>query len=190
MPTTAPPPQSHQHAAAVTAPLPRITIRFCTQCKWMLRAAYYAQELLSTFSLSLGEVALQPSTGGTFVVTIHHPSSSSSSSSPSPSPSPSIQSTTLWDRKTDGGFPETKELKRRVRDVIDPARDLGHVDRDHRAAVADFKAAAAAAAAAPGDAKDEENKELEKEPEPERERERKHEQDPSGSGVAVCQDCN
>jgi hypothetical protein len=38
---------------------------------------------------------------------------------------------TLWDRREDGGFPETKELKRRVRDVIEPDRDLGHVDRDH-----------------------------------------------------------
>ncbi len=37
----------------------------------------------------------------------------------------------LWDRKTDGGFPETKELKRRVRDVIQPERNLGHVDRDY-----------------------------------------------------------
>lgn len=37
----------------------------------------------------------------------------------------------LWDRKVDGGFPETKELKRRVRDVISPERDLGHVDRDY-----------------------------------------------------------
>lgn len=35
----------------------------------------------------------------------------------------------LWDRKTDGGFPETKELKRRVRDVVEPGRNLGHVDR-------------------------------------------------------------
>ncbi len=35
----------------------------------------------------------------------------------------------LWDRKTDGGFPETKELKNRVRNVIDPGRDMGHVDR-------------------------------------------------------------
>ncbi|KAH0527913.1 hypothetical protein TsFJ059_002834 [Trichoderma semiorbis] len=120
--------------AAVTAPLPRITIQFCTQCKWMLRAAYFAQELLSTFSLSLGEVALQPSTGGTFIVTIHHLSPTSSSTSSDPSAS--VQSTTLWDRKTDGGFPETKELKRRVRDVINPSRDLGHVDRDHRAAAA------------------------------------------------------
>lgn len=124
------------------AVLPRITIQFCTQCKWMLRAAYvsepslpwlasyryshvrqyshrlqYAQELLSTFSLAIGEVALQPSTGGTFIVTIHHGAPAASS--------------VLWDRKVDGGFPETKELKRRVRDVIEPGRNLGHVDRDH-----------------------------------------------------------
>lgn len=37
----------------------------------------------------------------------------------------------IWDRRVDGGFPETKELKRRVRDVIQPGRDLGHVDRDY-----------------------------------------------------------
>lgn len=37
---------------------------------------------------------------------------------------------TLWDRRQDGGFPETKELKRRVRDIIEPGRNLGHVDRD------------------------------------------------------------
>jgi len=47
-------------------------------------------------------------------------------------PGADISSTkTLWDRREDGGFPETKELKRRVRDVIEPGRDLGHVDRDH-----------------------------------------------------------
>lgn len=117
-------------------PLPRVTIKFCTQCKWMLRAAYYAQELLSTFSTSLGEVALQPSTGGVFVVQIHHvpPTPATASSPPIPPPSPpptAAQTRTLWDRKTDGGFPETKELKRRVRDVIDPGRNLGHVDRDY-----------------------------------------------------------
>ncbi|CAM1505386.1 Fc.00g110230.m01.CDS01 [Cosmosporella sp. VM-42] len=101
-------------------PLPRVTIQFCTQCKWMLRAAYFAQELLSTFSTALGEVALQPSTGGTFIVTIYH--------QPPGEPS-TLSSKVLWDRKTDGGFPETKELKRRVRDVVEPGRDLGHVDR-------------------------------------------------------------
>ncbi|KAK4189510.1 Rdx family-domain-containing protein [Podospora australis] len=99
--------------------LPRITIQFCTQCKWMLRAAYFAQELLSTFGTSLGEVALQPATGGVFVVEITSASASEA------------RQTVLWDRKVDGGFPETKELKRRVRDVIEPGRDLGHVDRDY-----------------------------------------------------------
>lgn len=34
----------------------------------------------------------------------------------------------LWDRKTEGGFPETKVLKQRVRDRIDPKKDLGHSD--------------------------------------------------------------
>lgn len=130
-------------AAGGAFPLPRVTIKFCTQCKWMLRAAYYAQELLSTFSTALGEVALQPSTGGTFVVEIlHAPQATPSSTSTTAT---NIQPRVLWDRKTDGGFPETKELKRRVRDVIEPGRDLGHVDRDHR------RPAAAAPASGPDD---------------------------------------
>ncbi|KAI1823573.1 Rdx family-domain-containing protein [Xylaria intraflava] len=111
-------------------PLPRVAIRFCTQCKWMLRAAYFAQELLSTFSTSLGEVALQPATGGIFVVEIYH-SDPSVQPTASSDPTPTIQRRVLWDRKKDGGFPETKELKRRVRDVIEPDRNLGHVDRDY-----------------------------------------------------------
>ncbi|KAK0389254.1 hypothetical protein NLU13_2829 [Sarocladium strictum] len=115
----------------VTSPLPRVTIQFCTQCRWMLRAAYYAQELLSTFGLALSEVALQPSTGGTFVVAITTPSSTFAPEEESREAT-ATTTKTLWDRKVDGGFPETKELKRRVRDVIEPGRDLGHVDRDHK----------------------------------------------------------
>ncbi|KAK0669633.1 Rdx family-domain-containing protein [Cercophora samala] len=118
--------------------LPRVTIQFCTQCKWMLRAAYFAQELLSTFSTSLGEVALQPATGGVFIVEITT-STTSTTSSPATATTteasnevnPAVKKKVLWDRKTDGGFPETKELKRRVRDVIDPGRGLGHVDKDY-----------------------------------------------------------
>ncbi|KAH7038148.1 Rdx family-domain-containing protein [Microdochium trichocladiopsis] len=102
--------------------LPRVTIKFCTQCKWMLRAAYYAQELLSTFSTALGEVALQPSTGGAFIQHHHHHQQHQSITT---------QHRVLWDRKVDGGFPEAKELKRRVRDVIEPGRSLGHVDKDY-----------------------------------------------------------
>lgn len=88
---------------------PRIAIHYCTQCQWLLRAAWMAQELLSTFALDLGEVALVPATGGTFRVDYEH--------------------LVLWERKEDGGFPDAKVLKQRVRDVLDPDRDLGHSDR-------------------------------------------------------------
>ena len=40
-----------------------------------------------------------------------------------------VDGTTIWERKRDGGFPGPKELKQRIRDIIDPERDLGHVDR-------------------------------------------------------------
>ncbi|MFC7420141.1 SelT/SelW/SelH family protein [Iodobacter arcticus] len=85
---------------------PRISILYCTQCNWLLRSAWLAQELLSTFSEELGEVALQPGTGGIFVVT--------------------CMEQIIWDRKTEGRFPEAKELKQRVRDLIAPEKPLGH----------------------------------------------------------------
>ena len=48
---------------------PRIAIRYCTQCRWLLRAAWLAQELLSTFGTELGEEALAPGTGVVFEIT-------------------------------------------------------------------------------------------------------------------------
>ncbi|KAF2972788.1 hypothetical protein GQX73_g824 [Xylaria multiplex] len=86
-----------------------------------------------------GEVALQPATGGVFVVEIYFTDSSAqvatlsdhTSMTTETNPNPTIQRRVLWDRKIDGGFPETKELKRRVRDAIQPGRNLGHVDRDY-----------------------------------------------------------
>ncbi len=93
------------------AGLPRITITYCTQCHWLLRAAWMAQELLSTFETALGEVVLRPGTGGVFEIT--------------------CDAAVIWERKADDGFPDAKILKQRVRDRIDPARDLGHVDRPH-----------------------------------------------------------
>lgn len=88
---------------------PRITITYCTQCQWLLRAAWMAQELLSTFGSDLGEVALVPGSGGVFEIR--------------------YDGETIWERKADGGFPEAKRLKQLVRDRLDPARDLGHSDR-------------------------------------------------------------
>ncbi|ELR05992.1 hypothetical protein VC83_08151 [Pseudogymnoascus destructans] len=120
---------------AASAPHPRIVIKFCTQCKWMLRAAYFAQELLSTFSTDLGEVALQPATGGVFSIEIFYSTTPNSTTQAETGTvtSVTVESKLLWDRKTEGGFPEIKDIKRRVRDIIDPNRDLGHVDGKKKA---------------------------------------------------------
>ena len=87
---------------------PRLEIEYCTQCRWLLRAAWLAQEMLMTFEQELGEAALVPSRGGTFRVL--------------------IDGEVVWDR-AQRGFREVRELKRLVRDRIAPGRDLGHVDR-------------------------------------------------------------
>jgi selenoprotein W-related protein len=88
---------------------PRIVIVYCRQCGWLLRAAWMAQEVLSTFSEDVEEVALRPATGGAFQI--------------------EVDGEVVWERKRDGGFPDAKALKQAVRDRIDPGRDLGHVDR-------------------------------------------------------------
>ncbi len=38
------------------AGLPKVEITYCTQCRWLLRAAWTAQELLTTFESELGGV--------------------------------------------------------------------------------------------------------------------------------------
>lgn len=88
---------------------PRVEIRYCTQCRWLLRTAWTAQELLTTFESEIGEVALVPGTGGTFEVR--------------------VDDETIWSRKERGRFPELKEIKQLVRDRVAPGKDLGHSDR-------------------------------------------------------------
>ena len=49
---------------------PSVTITYCTGCKWLLRAAYYGQEVLTTFDSEIKSVTLVPSKaakGGEFV---------------------------------------------------------------------------------------------------------------------------
>ena len=87
---------------------PRVEIEYCTQCRWLLRAGWTAQELLTTFQGELGEVALIPGTGGVFEVR--------------------VGDALVWSRAGEGRFPELKELKQRVRDVVAPDRPLGHSD--------------------------------------------------------------
>lgn len=89
-----------------------------------LRAAYFAQELLSTFGTSIGEVALIPATGGVFTVYVTHaPSDSDNSRIDS-----AAKEILIWDRKAENGFPETKILKQRLRNLIEPEKNLGHSD--------------------------------------------------------------
>jgi selenoprotein W-related protein len=89
---------------------PRVEIEYCSQCGFLLRAGWLAQELLNTFGADLGEVALVPGGGGNLEVR--------------------LDGETVFSRKQAGRFPEAKELKQLIRDRIDPERDLGHSDRD------------------------------------------------------------
>ncbi|EHQ29348.1 SelT/SelW/SelH family protein [Mucilaginibacter paludis] len=89
---------------------PTIKIEYCPKCGWMLRAAYMAQELLTTFSDDVYGVLLQPSElSGTYQI--------------------SVNDVVLFDRSDAGRFPEVKELKQLVRDVVAPGKSLGHSDK-------------------------------------------------------------
>ncbi|MBW8192825.1 SelT/SelW/SelH family protein [Neiella marina] len=96
---------TEQHQASPTW---TVRIRYCTGCRWMMRAAWTAQELLTTFENELEEVALGPGRKGQFDVWLND--------------------ALVWSRKREGGFPELKVLKQRLRDVMNPERDLGHSD--------------------------------------------------------------
>ena len=89
---------------------PSVEIVYCTRCRWLLRAAWMAQELLGTFEAELGGVALVPNAeGGVFEVRVAREKIRSPAEA--------------------GGFPEIKSLKQLVRDRVAPGRDLGHIDR-------------------------------------------------------------
>ncbi|KAB7619704.1 SelT/SelW/SelH family protein [Alkalilimnicola sp. S0819] len=88
---------------------PRLEIHYCSQCRFILRASWLAQELLFTFGETLGEVALVPGSGGVFQLW--------------------LEGEKLFDRREQGRFPESKELKQAVRDRVEPGRDLGHSER-------------------------------------------------------------
>ncbi|MEJ2670516.1 MAG: SelT/SelW/SelH family protein [Gammaproteobacteria bacterium] len=87
----------------------KVEIRYCSQCRWLMRAAWMAQELLSTFDGELDELSLQPGKGGVFEIIAN--------------------GVVVWSRKAAGRFPDITELKQLVRDQIAPEKDLGHADR-------------------------------------------------------------
>lgn len=89
---------------------PTVTIEYCPKCGWLLRAAYMAQELLTTFAEELNGVTLKPSeTAGRYTIT--------------------VDEEPVFDRKRHGGFADIKEIKQLVRDVVAPEKSLGHSDK-------------------------------------------------------------
>jgi len=87
----------------------RVEIHYCTGCRWLMRAGWTAQELLTTFEDEIAELTLVPGAGGVFDVR--------------------VDGDLVWSREQEGRFPELKELKQLVRDRIAPDRHLGHSDR-------------------------------------------------------------
>jgi len=104
-----------------------ISIEYCSGCQWMLRSTWMASEILTTFAsdASLSSLSLIPkgpplSEGGIFRITAKRNNSQGADSG---------KNTLLWDRKIEGRFPESKEVKQLIRDLVDPGKDLGHSDK-------------------------------------------------------------
>ncbi|MFI3245785.1 MAG: SelT/SelW/SelH family protein [Ferrimonas sp.] len=89
-----------------------IEIRYCAQCRWLLRACWMMQELLSTFEQEIDQVCIQPGTNGVFEIYANEQR--------------------IWCRQQQGGFPEISQLKQLVRDRIAPERSLGCIDKKAR----------------------------------------------------------
>jgi selenoprotein W-related protein len=88
----------------------KIIIEYCPKCHWLMRAAWMAQELLTTFEAELNQVALKPSeVSGRYQI--------------------SLNNEVVFDRKREGRFPEIKELKQIIRDIVAPEKSLGHSDK-------------------------------------------------------------
>lgn len=69
-----------------------------------------AQEILTTFVDDIDQVSLRPSEiGGSYKIFVGNKK--------------------IFDRKEYNGFPEIKEIKQRVRDVVNPGKSLGHADK-------------------------------------------------------------
>jgi selenoprotein W-related protein len=88
---------------------PTIEIEYCPKCGWLLRAAYMAQELLTTFQEEVYGITLVPSEiAGRFLIR--------------------REDIIIFDRKREGGFKDVKIIKQLVRDQICPEKNLGHSD--------------------------------------------------------------
>jgi len=85
---------------------PRVEIEYCAKCRFLLRAAWMAQELLTAFEAELGEVALVPGSGGIFEVR--------------------LDGEVIASNRESRKYPEASEVKRALRDRLAPERRIGH----------------------------------------------------------------
>ncbi len=89
---------------------PVFNIEYFPKCGWLLRAAYMAQEILTTFSEDVQAVSLQPAeVSGTYTMYIN--------------------GEVIFDRKTMRRFCEIRELKQIIRNKISPNKIPGHSDK-------------------------------------------------------------
>ena len=97
-----------------------VSIDYCSACRWLLRSVWLSSELLTTFANepNLRSIELRPQSpplteGGQFII----------------SAAVDGEKITLWDRKIEGAFPEAKEIKQLLRNLVNPELDLGHSDK-------------------------------------------------------------
>ena len=88
----------------------QVTITYCPGCGWLLRSAWMAQEILTTFREEVDGLTLRPSKDESGVFRVE------------------ANGELVWCRNRDGGFPEIKALKQAIRDCLAPHRNLGHFD--------------------------------------------------------------
>jgi len=84
----------------------RIEITYCTKCRFLLRASWMAQELLTTFGDELGEVAIVPGSGGIFEI--------------------KLDGEVIATNQETQEMPDPAQVKRKVRDLVAPDRKIGH----------------------------------------------------------------
>ena len=85
---------------------PRVEITYCTKCRFLLRASWMAQEILTTLADEIGEVVIRPGSGGIFEVT--------------------LDGEVIASNRDHAPMPDPADVKRTIRDRVAPERQIGH----------------------------------------------------------------
>uniref|UniRef100_A0A7S2CW72 Uncharacterized protein n=1 Tax=Octactis speculum TaxID=3111310 RepID=A0A7S2CW72_9STRA len=91
---------------------PHLSLSFCTERKWLSRAAWMAEEVFLAFPEEVNAVTLAPSRPpapvGLFTV--------------------SLDQSILWDRDSEGSHLDAEDLQIMIRDVVAPQKTLERID--------------------------------------------------------------